>query len=53
MQYLSEIQGPCFGKPCMNGGKCIPTDNFGKYRCECVAGYIGFSCAFKGNKYCF
>ena len=37
-----NCQHPCIGKPCLNGGQCIPMHDF--YKCSCPLGYENTNC---------
>lgn len=46
----NRICNPCYCKPCLNEGKCVPLEN-SDYKCECKYGYVGKSCEiFRGCK---
>lgn len=42
---IESCEHPCVGKPCLNGGECIPKKDI--YMCYCPLGYAGKSCQEK------
>ena len=37
----------CLNNTCVNGGKCIPTED--SFVCECSEGFVGSRCESKGR----
>ena len=39
---------PCVSDPCKNGGTCISDPYSGSFKCQCTAGWFGYTCYIRG-----
>lgn len=48
---IESCEHPCVGKPCLNGGECIPKKDV--YSCYCPLGFSGNSCQLSKTTICW